>query len=59
MKKIFGLKNAHFLCALFALINFVIMIVKYHANDLNGIVLYGFMSVFMILLCILTKVSKK
>ena len=59
MKKLFGFKNAHFLCGLFALINFVIMIFKHHANDLNGIVFYGFMSVFMLLLSIWSKLSKK
>lgn len=54
-KKIWGSINVDFLCLLMAWINFVLMMYKHHVNDLNGIVCYGFMAVFMILLSIRTK----
>ena len=58
-KKIWGFVNVDFLCILVAWINFVMMMYKHHVDDLNGIVCYGFMAVFMLLLSIRTKPTKK
>lgn len=58
-KKILGFINVDFLCILVAWINFVMMMYKHHVDDLNGIVCYGFMAVFMLLLSIRTKPTKK
>ena len=58
MKKFLNKININFLCLICAWINLVMMIFKHNADDLKGIVFYGFMSVIMTLTGLFVKQNK-